>query len=198
MNDNSISRQAAIKAIDEIESEVVDGDGFQYEKWRQYFCELPSAQPRWIPCSERLPEPNEIEENGCLRYYLTQNEYGDMMVCSWNGFKWEQIYQLESTDEEVVAWMPLPKPWKGEEERNAYRHTFIDQIIDIIKSVPSADVPDRKAGKWIDAKPGSGLIGKVCSCCGNEAYWDSDYGQQLFDWCPRCGADMRTSEEENV
>lgn len=40
---DAISRQAAIDAIDEIESEVEDGDGFLYEKWRQYFCDLPSA-----------------------------------------------------------------------------------------------------------------------------------------------------------
>lgn len=75
---------------------------------------VPSAESRWIPVTERLPEPNEIEENGCRRYYLTQDEYGDMMVCSWNGFKWEQIYQLEPTDGEIVAWMPLPEPWRGE------------------------------------------------------------------------------------
>ena len=42
---NTISRQAAIDALDEIESEIADGDGYQYEKWRKYFCELPSAQP---------------------------------------------------------------------------------------------------------------------------------------------------------
>lgn len=42
---DTISRQAAIDALDDIESEVADGDGFQYEKWREYFCELPSAQP---------------------------------------------------------------------------------------------------------------------------------------------------------
>lgn len=44
MND-PIDRQAAIDALDEIESEVADGYGYQYEKWRKYFCELPSAQP---------------------------------------------------------------------------------------------------------------------------------------------------------
>ena len=27
----------------------------------------------------------------------------------------------------------------------------------------------------------------ICSYCGNEAYWDTDYGQQLFDYCPYCG-----------
>ena len=46
-----IERQAAIDAIDEISREVDDGDGFDYAKWREYFCELPSAKPktgRWI------------------------------------------------------------------------------------------------------------------------------------------------------
>lgn len=40
-----ISRQAAIDALDDIESEVSEGFGFQYEKWRKHFAELPSAQP---------------------------------------------------------------------------------------------------------------------------------------------------------
>ena len=46
MNSDLISRQAAIDAIDDIESEVADGDGFQYAKWREYFCDLPSEQPQ--------------------------------------------------------------------------------------------------------------------------------------------------------
>ena len=46
-----ISRQTVLNAIDEISREVDDGDGFDYEKWREYFCELPSAEPKrgkWI------------------------------------------------------------------------------------------------------------------------------------------------------
>ena len=55
---DTISRQDAIDALDEIEAEVADGYGYQYAKWREYFVEMPSAQPepQWIPCSERLPE----------------------------------------------------------------------------------------------------------------------------------------------
>ena len=41
-----ISRQAAIDALDEIESEVADGYGYQYAKWRKYFVEMPSVQPQ--------------------------------------------------------------------------------------------------------------------------------------------------------
>ena len=50
--DDLISRQAAIDALDEIESEVADGYGYQYEKWRKYFCGLPSAQPEIIRCED--------------------------------------------------------------------------------------------------------------------------------------------------
>ena len=49
---DTISRAKAIKAIDEIESEIADGLGFEYEKWRQYFCDLPPAQPEIIRCKD--------------------------------------------------------------------------------------------------------------------------------------------------
>ena len=35
----------------------------------------------------------------------------------------------------------------------------------------------------------------ICSECGNEAYWDTDYGQQLFDYCPYCGAYNRIKKK---
>ena len=34
-----------------------------------------------------------------------------------------------------------------------------------------------------------------CSICNEEAYWDTDYGQQLFDYCPHCGAYSRIPTE---
>ena len=61
---------------------------------------------------------------------------------------------------------------------------------------------ERKRGEWIDGldvpkeererHPYVYLHGeKYCSVCYKEAYFDADYGQQLFDFCPNCGADMR-------
>ena len=47
----------------------------------------------------------------------------------------------------------------------------------------------KECAKWI------GTDIKFCSICGNEAYWDTDYGQQLFDYCPYCGADMRETKK---
>ena len=78
--------------------------------------ELPSVTPKkdgWIPCSERLPEPKETE-NLIAKYYLVQNEYGDMMVARWDGKGWEQMYQHEYLKDDVVAWRPLPKRYEYE------------------------------------------------------------------------------------
>ena len=32
-----------------------------------------------------------------------------------------------------------------------------------------------------------------CEECRHEAYWDTDCGQQLFDYCPYCGACCRSA-----
>ena len=61
---------------------------------------------------------------------------------------------------------------------------------------------ERKHGKWIDGldvpkeererQPYVYLHGeKYCSVCYKEAYFDADYGQQLFNYCPNCGAEMK-------
>lgn len=75
------------------------------------------SEQRWIPCSVRLPKKGEYVGN-VAKYYLAQTEYGDMVVArySHSGY-WEQIYQLKPIADEIVAWMPLPKPYKGESEK---------------------------------------------------------------------------------
>ena len=70
---------------------------------------------KWIPVSEKLPKPKETE-NLIAKYYLIQNEYGDMLVARWDGKGWEQMYQHEYLEDDVIAWMPLPEPMKAESE----------------------------------------------------------------------------------
>ena len=43
----------------------------------------------------------------------------------------------------------------------------------------------------------AGMLCHFCTACGKEAYWDTDYGQQLFKFCPNCGADMREEGADN-
>ena len=75
---------------------------------------VPSAQPeqRWIPCSERLPENDEE--------VLATTAWGDVTIA-------ERIYppindtcwfihdgNTNATIDDVVAWMPLPEPYRVE------------------------------------------------------------------------------------
>lgn len=78
---------------------------------------LPDAKSpyEWTPCSEEVPEPN-LTVGNVKKYYLVENEYGDMMVASYNRgcggqVWWEQMYHGKVIDE-IVAWMPLPEPYK--------------------------------------------------------------------------------------
>ena len=62
----------------------------------------------WIPCSERLPK-----EDG--RYYVTRQDYvtqTDFTDILWyeKGLWWNR---QSIGDYAVIAWMPLPAPWKG-------------------------------------------------------------------------------------
>ena len=56
-----------------------------------------------------------------------------------------------------------------------------------IDEIKAADVQPVRRGRWIHFND-DGFI--FCTECKHEAYWDTDYGQQLFDYCPYCGARM--------
>lgn len=55
-------------------------------------------QPSWIPVTERLPE-----ERG---YYLTTTKNGEVYCDYWDEDNFNRT-------ELVIAWMPLPEPYKG-------------------------------------------------------------------------------------
>lgn len=75
-----------------------------------------SNQKEWIPCDERMPE----EPFGCLVTVLDYNPFtGEDFpnlypnFVGWDGERWNND-DGEDIHMEVIAWMPLPKPWKGE------------------------------------------------------------------------------------
>jgi hypothetical protein len=70
----------------------------------------------------------------------------------------------------------------GKENREGYKTCTNCGML----NVPSADVQPVRSGRWII----------FCSECKHEAYWDTDYGQQLFDYCPYCGARMNEDNNE--
>lgn len=62
----------------------------------------------------------------------------------------------------------------------------IDYVVKMIDESPSADVIERKRGKWIAMGGGDWK----CSCCN---YTVSPWNNTQF--CPNCGADMREEGE---
>ena len=75
------------------------------------------AVPRWIPCSERLPE----EPFGCLVTVwdtdpVTMDEFENILpyFVGWDGEQWNDA-DGEQCPFEVLAWMPLPKPYEVKE-----------------------------------------------------------------------------------
>lgn len=71
------------------------------------------AVPRWIPCEEGLPEPNVAVLGYAPAFDNIYAVYYDS-VCGW--MTWSPVYDepFPSCQGEIVAWMPLPEPYKGE------------------------------------------------------------------------------------
>ena len=71
---------------------------------------------KWIPVSERMPGNYECVLACCNDEFVT--------IASFNSQekRWECLTNMSSDmhfpeGEEVIAWQPLPKPYKGEQER---------------------------------------------------------------------------------
>lgn len=99
-----ISRQAAINAIENTDCEISTDD---WDELTDAIMQLPSAEPKWIPVTERLPE-----ESG---YYLITSKCGDVFDTEirFFFFQHERRTKWKEGFGEVIAWMPLPKPYEG-------------------------------------------------------------------------------------
>ena len=69
----------------------------------------------------------------------------------------------------------------------SYFTNKVVKLLEIIDKQPPVEAVPVVHGEWVADERGI----YFCSTCDSEAYWDTDYGQQLFNHCPYCGADMR-------
>lgn len=80
--------------------------------------EQPTIEPEthWIPCSERLPEDGRQVLVYAMNVHFALAKYDEMRGADgtykkqWVTFDaWKPFYTIK----DVIAWMPLPKPYKG-------------------------------------------------------------------------------------
>ena len=102
---DAISRQATLLPY----AELRDDDVISVRTIRDNIKYLLPVQPqkvgKWIPVTERLPEKSGN--------YLITYKCGVTMAYYYTNGSWMTKNQATHT---VTAWMPLPNPWKGEEE----------------------------------------------------------------------------------
>lgn len=67
------------------------------------FDDIPSAQ-QWIPCSERQPEAGKYVLRTIRKFGWHGEEYWSVDIGPYN-----------TNDGSIIAWMPRPEPYKGEE-----------------------------------------------------------------------------------
>ena len=132
MND-LISRQAAIDRIAKIKPEDINNENDRSFMAALIAAEslikgLPSVQPeqRWIPCSERLPEEyGEYQitwtTSASKKRFIGDSEFE--VTSEWDAehYKFKGEWLLDEhiknyPDVKVIAWMPLPEPYEGEED----------------------------------------------------------------------------------
>ena len=128
--EDAISRKAV---IDYVESDShYSGGWFEMEedKFIAYLKGLPSVSTekagRWIPVSERLPEVNKrvlvtaygrvcyammtsVDGNSGYPIFRLQDSLNERVVC-------ETTVHSKWTTSRIIAWMPLPQPYKAESE----------------------------------------------------------------------------------
>ncbi len=134
MNDDAISRQGVLKLLYALPPEEATTKAMLIKSVKQ----MDAAQPytdeeiqkmqdieqaqlekayeigkadalKWIPCSERLPEPGE--------YYLVTRrffgwnctEYREIDIAKYNFDGWHKANH-------VLAWCEMPEPWEGDEK----------------------------------------------------------------------------------
>ena len=80
---------------------------------------------KWVPVSERLPEEDTYVlisyrykegEGDTSHVYIDMTSYGDMYFCGRKVVKaakhWRSPFEYFDLHYEVIAWMPLPEPYK--------------------------------------------------------------------------------------
>ena len=106
----------------------IDADALKEEVWKAFphflerlqmapvfalIREAPTidAEQKWIPVSERLPDDDRTKVVTLANGNVEAGYYS-------NGDWWCIGDTISLANPTVIAWMPLPLPWKGAQKRN--------------------------------------------------------------------------------
>lgn len=184
------------KALDKLiegdgDDEFTEGYNFAVNEYREKIKALPSADvqsvDRWISVDDKLP----VTTMTCLIWYEYDSLWGrfrDYGISWYSGNGWYQGY-LNGDNIEILYWQDLPEPPKDGE----------------------ADVQIAKQGHWIEKAEeyyrlwqDSGRswddmpyfvtgLNFACPHCFKQ-YDVNAEGVEDWEFCPKCGADMREKE----
>ena len=121
--------------IETSEDEMACLDSFLLRCWQMgWLKKYEEEERKWIPCSERMPE--DLEEVNITwvnhdpePYYNFAKDKPSTATAVYYEEKWywysstcadylaeygQNRYEEIDDGIEIIAWMPLPKPWKGE------------------------------------------------------------------------------------
>lgn len=115
--------QTLNKIMDWLEQETVSKESYDHEYFLRKEIEIKIAkieqkEPKWIPVSERLPNLDDFtgsmvwQKKVLITGYMSFDDKKELFVSE--AFAKDVICN-SIHDTIVVAWMPLPKPYKEEE-----------------------------------------------------------------------------------
>ena len=103
------TKQEILDYLDNILHPIVSPDNWNvYSELHDMIEDLPSVEPKWIPVDERLPKYSDSVLISACGYEIDIGSY----YCD----KWHINGCGPVEDGIVIAWMPLPEPYKGDKE----------------------------------------------------------------------------------
>lgn len=108
-----VNLDEVIETVYQCRADVADRE---WEKrWLEPLMRLERKEvSEWIPCSERLPHAEYGESDNVL--VTCESKYIRLLYFNGGNWCYPTGEYYEHRIDKVVAWMPLPEPWKGAAE----------------------------------------------------------------------------------
>lgn len=197
----TIEKQSA-KDVGEIKHIVIRSPNYTRYFYNESMPTSAEAVQEWIPVSERLP--NESGEYLCTIPLDADETYTEVLTFHKGRFYEDDDEWGATYHDDVLAWMPLPKPHREEGDMCKYKdecgydfqykistdnmNTLSDALLRS-KCEVDAKLADAVQGEW-KCMGDCGVT--ECDQCG----WSIEEYVGDYNYCPNCGAKMKGGDDE--